>query len=970
MSLSGKTGMNRDQPSIAKHFKMRYNLSYNLIKHLKKKYAMSLRKFALYLLILISINELVVTTVRPMALAVYEGAVILASAIESLGIAELVLGAVALAESACQINIHQAAVHVAHKHHLIEQGIIQKEGAAITQIAQEYSQHIDKNLVAQKDEQEIKTQTLVLERHFEKQISSRCIQKAHAAHVATHAITYPFLHTPVEFKFDNSYYEPGTTMIPNGFRTSCGDGYFQMQFKPIAVARPKSRFEKEQDFINRYWINDPYFQEDVQLALDHCLNVLIQTNSPHEHIRIEARLACIDLTLPGYYGAYLNNTVNQLLSYYFKKDGHLEPYHQNDDFEFIIYNYLICHIFDQKNAVRILKQKNLLKAAYHLEHPNYVSHATQAVVYFPYTLGYKVKECFYDKDPADWKSTIRQNTTNQHLRALIQACKRNDWQTAQHHLSYCNSYGNTIYQKYYDTYIDNTFDAYGLYRCTLHDPYRSKIDQTFLQELKTNTTKRNALNAELLMRLDWKKRIQDAWRISSDAHPAVHHALYQLVGISNTHTLIDTIFNIIASCDKNREVLVQAFFEPDGTLKDIANAQNYCVRPGSAILKPELHILCHQYNQILYSYNSEKDVARKTSIENALKLIQSTIQDTTCYTHQPAIQELYEGILNNHSWQTINQAIDRFYNQDLKCMVDTPHDEDQPEIKTCPHQPLPETIISCGTQSPEDAFDNRTCIQGIPEIENIVCGSIQGIDTEPIGSCKWGQEKPLVVGDESLIGAIECEIETIDIDIPTSDDQPITEEIEPTSEKKSSKKQSIPKKSWRPWDISDHDPAIDVEKIDFSILEYLNEQEIELIRLCIELFEHVEGFLANDGALWRILKFEDQKRGALFELECVVELHEQQNTIIKMGEEVNINGKLIEIDIETDTELMECKSGVWEIKDELKIKKLKSKFLSSNEYSSKIQKKFIIVSQGVIPLIWVNWLEQNNINYIEIKKNE
>ncbi|MGE0010153.1 MAG: hypothetical protein AB7F19_06485 [Candidatus Babeliales bacterium] len=146
-------------------------------------------------------------------------------------------------------------------------------------------------------------------------------------------------------------------------------------------------------------------------------------------------------------------------------------------------------------------------------------------------------------------------------------------------------------------------------------------------------------------------------------------------------------------------------------------------------------------------------------------------------------------------------------------------------------------------------------------------------------------------------------------------------------------------------------------------MPYLTQEEIELIKECIERFLEVQGFIAKDGALWRILKFEAQKDGAYFELEYIIELSDQGRKIIKMGEEVKVHDGLVEIDIETDIELIECKSGIWEIKNAQIIKNLQDKLLSAKEYGKQLQKSFVVVTKKQIPPMWQNWLDQNNINH-------
>ncbi|MGE0009799.1 MAG: hypothetical protein AB7F19_04595 [Candidatus Babeliales bacterium] len=888
-----------------------------------------LNKLVFSLCILFILNELIVTTVRPMALVIYEGAVLAISAAEALGVCELLLGAVILTENMQETHINHAAAEVACSYIAAQQQKEPfKEGIAITALGKEYAHYINPQTLPKQEIIQKPTAVATLA-HVQNQISAQCTANTIDSHIAPKTLHHPLCTQPIEYKFDNTFYEPHTFAIQNGFRTTLGNGYFQMQFKPIATPKRKSKYEQEQEFINRYWINDPYFQEDLAQALSYCLDVLIKTNANDPSVHVEARLKCINLRLPGLYGAHLHNAINALLSYYFRADGSLEPYYANDEFEYIILNNFILPIFGTKNAHSILKEKKLFRAIARLEDPDYFARAVNWCAFAPINISYKIKENFYDRDPNEWKTIIRCNQTNRNLLELINACQKNDWHVAQEYRSCCPNYAADLYNYYYKKYLSATYNEYGIYREVTKDPRWAIISEQDRKSLKNNKEKQDALNTELLMRLDWKKRLQEAWQIPDDAHNAVHAALYQLVGITATPVLIDTIFKIISPQNKQREKLIDAFFEPCGILKDIAQYQNIELRANSSLLKPEFHVLCHQYNQLIYAYNIEKDTTQKSVLKEALSLICTSIKNNTCYRYQPSIQALYEAIITNQPTVIIKQEIERFYTRELACVVDTKIDEKAPAIETCPPREPEEIREPYGCKLPEiptNESENWPCVQRPPEIAGETCGGVQGIEIEVIDSCNWSQGKPILQIEGQLEEKVEEDQDNDKNAIPSPDDEVIDEQGEVTPQHQYPTKVRPPKETDRCWDLPKHDPAIDIDKIDFSLTPYLTEAEIELIKHCIKLFLGVEGFLANDGALWRILKHEDQKKGSLFELEYIVELHDQNKTIVKMGYEMKIENKLVEIDIETDTELIECKAGTWEVERADVIEKLRKNY--------------------------------------------
>ena len=382
---------------------------------------------------------------------------------------------------------------------------------------------------------------------------------------------------------------------------------------------------------------------------------------------------------------------------------------------------------------------------------------------------------------------------------------------------------------------------------------------------------------------------------------------------------------------------------------------------GSLLLNPELHTLCHQFNQLIYAFNREQDIQKKAIIQEALKTIAKLIKANNIQPHQLAVQSTYIAVVTNQSTETIKEQLKLFVQPTiLQCDVE---DKNKlPEISTCLPQEDENPVYGCGTQSENPLEDiERNCLPDLLEPKVPVCGGITGIDIEDtVTSCGWSQGLPAIEEDFDTDNDKKEEV-----DEPAADDKEDSKESDGTPQQEKPKNKKQPRKGAKPWDLQNHDPAIDIEKIDFSLVPYLTEEEIELIKQCIKRFLEVEGFLANDGALWRILKFENQKNGSLFELEYIIKLSDQNKKIIKMGEEIDVPGGQIEIDIETDTELIECKSGVWEMKDKDKIKKLKEKLLSGKEYGNDLQKPFVVVSKQPIPLIWKNWFNDNNIKYRE-----
>lgn len=912
-----------------------------------------LRKLVLPLLILFTLNEFIPSTAHPIAFALYEGAVLTLAAAEAIGLGELIMGAVVLTETVREMKINHAAAHAACTYIANEHKNQRTEGAALTAIGRDYAQYVDTATV--RKEEIVKSPTTIA--------ATACIQKqietarvAHCVKEYTRPTTLQPVNTlsgPITYNYQNTDLQPKTTYIPGGFRTTFGNTYVQMQMvqpeEPIII----EGYELEHEYLNNCIKNIPGFEAELDNAIAHCLNTLMHTNAKMHHEKVEARLQFTHLQLPGLYGICLQNLITELLPYYFNTDGSLRIIEDCDDFDTKLHEYFIKPLKETKQyKIRITQSLQTISST-HVKESSFLNNLSNVFL-----------QSLWYSNPVTWKQKIWSNEYNHKLLKLLNACKSNDWQTAKQY-RHTSTDAEKMYDFYFNEYASKTSNAYGIYLALEQDPLWQHIPVDEKEALKQDRQKQEELNNELLLRHDWKMKLQQAWHIPDDAYPAVHKALYELTGISSTSQLIDSIFKLIAPENPQREFLIEAFFNEQGILKDLENASNKRFSASSLLLNPEHHALCHQFNQLIFAFNTEKEMQRKEAIHEALQTISKLIQEDNVQAHQLAIQSTYLAIVTQQPTAIIKEQLKGFYQPIiLGCVIEDKNKV--PEISICVPEEENTRILGCGQPELPEPPLGGACLPEFPESEIRRCKLI-GIDLEgTVTSCGWSKGQP----------AIE-----IDLDKPSEENLNSTEDNKnneqaqvdeeknkedndtPQQEKPKNKKQ--PRKGAKPWDLPDHDPAIDIEKIDFTLVPYLTEEEIEFIKQCIERFLDVEGFLANDGALWRILKFEDQKDGSFFELEHIVELSDQNSVIIKMGEEIKVPEGKIEIDIETDTELIECKSGVWELKRENDIEDLKNKLLLGKKYGNDIQKPFVVVSKKPIPPMWKNWLDENNVNYRE-----
>ena len=116
------------------------------------------------------------------------------------------------------------------------------------------------------------------------------------------------------------------------------------------------------------------------------------------------------------------------------------------------------------------------------------------------------------------KQKIWSNEAQQKLLRLIQACKSNDWQTAEQYHSN-SSDAKKLYDYYFHEYA-KIYNQYGIYLAMQNDPLWQNKSLSEKEVLKQDKRLQDALNRELLLRHDWKIKLQQSWQIPDNANAA------------------------------------------------------------------------------------------------------------------------------------------------------------------------------------------------------------------------------------------------------------------------------------------------------------------------------------------------------------------------------------------------------------------------------------------------------------------
>ncbi len=214
---------------------------------------------------------------------------------------------------------------------------------------------------------------------------------------------------------------------------------------------------------------------------------------------------------------------------------------------------------------------------------------------------------------------------------LITAGKRYDMQTVaqikkQHP---ADQSVQTLARHYQVDYRTKVYNEQGIVRVGLQDPFFLNTDKTRLKEISTYSTLREPFNQELLVRHGIKTTLQERWDIPDYAPPCVHNALYKLLDnggepLSHITKLQEAIETILehASVDEYPK-LVQAFYEPNGVLKEIAHQvpQTEQLELPSEILSPEHASTRNKLNTLLHTAHADP-----TATEHAQKELQDLQQ--------------------------------------------------------------------------------------------------------------------------------------------------------------------------------------------------------------------------------------------------------------------------------------------------------------------------------------------------------
>lgn len=171
----------------------------------------------------------------------------------------------------------------------------------------------------------------------------------------------------------------------------------------------------------------------------------------------------------------------------------------------------------------------------------------------------------------------------------------------------------TLARYYQVDYHTKAYNERGIVRVGLQDPFFLNTDKNRLKDIYANSTLREPFNQELLVRYGVKATLQERWAIPDYAPPYVHNALYKLLDnggepLSHITKLQETVETILANAPADKyPQLIQAFYEPNGVLKEIAHQvpQTKQLKIPSEILSPEHASTRNKLNTLLHTIHAD-----------------------------------------------------------------------------------------------------------------------------------------------------------------------------------------------------------------------------------------------------------------------------------------------------------------------------------------------------------------------------
>ncbi|MBS1987300.1 hypothetical protein JST99_05205 [Candidatus Dependentiae bacterium] len=296
-------------------------------------------------------------------------------------------------------------------------------------------------------------------------------------------------------------------------------------------------------------------------------------------------------------------------------------------------------------------------------------------------------------------NALRNNRTNQCYKNMLAAFSSGDMHQVELIKNSSSKHGVQIVYKQIRTAYNTCVaqqeallkDQYGIIHFNLpvtqRDPLFTALSDHDRTQLYNNPQALASFNNALLLRNRYKNALHKAWNIPTSADPMVHQALYALVDCGTIPERIDKIHELVSYqklAPKARHVLMQAFFLPNGIIKDFTEYDRaQSLQMPTAILEEEHTQTRLLLNHLVYAERICADEQIKSECAEATECIQYAV----AADHK------------EHSAQYIEQA------QSLYAHIHNLTDDEK-------------TLGICGTGNQENiSLPDSECLPGIGDVQ-------------------------------------------------------------------------------------------------------------------------------------------------------------------------------------------------------------------------------------------------------------
>lgn len=386
------------------------------------------------------------------------------------------------------------------------------------------------------------------------------------------------------FEKDGSW---GVSKTPRGISIHNNDKTISLSIQGRSmhsgqVLVDRCEYLAEQGVIAKYLMKTvPEFKELVEAQTKHTLDCMVKLTSPNLSDRVIALYELSETSIAGIFGEYADSAIQSLLKGYLHSNGDInwEVIKSNNNYSQGIIKSFISKIKPHVNIDYKVYKPFLKENPGHKKY--FLNMASRTGMWF--------KENVALSCDTDLKTYMKRHPLYQKRLDLINACKSYNFEQAK--VLVAQSGNDSLVQGLYDSLLSEytakkqleeqivaeynkaIFNEQGFYKACLDNPIFKKLSQSDVLVISQDPIRLSEFNKGLLAQLAIKEKLMEAWHISRDASSEVHQALYKIIQNPAALCTMPEFITTVSQYAKSNPAVVDAFFLPNGVLKDFAHCE-------------------------------------------------------------------------------------------------------------------------------------------------------------------------------------------------------------------------------------------------------------------------------------------------------------------------------------------------------------------------------------------------------------